>query len=173
MWWFSPVPAVFKLDSLAAQACGTAPRASRALRVADTTALRAALDPRASAVPSDRLAGRPVACPGAVRRKGIGASRPIYPPTDVSVGPKKSTGQGTWSATGEGTFRYTVREQFNLDVGQQSPNGKAAAYLQIDIEARRSGDTFAGTGTAEVHGPDGSVIYSTTAETTARQLTEN
>ena len=87
MWWFSPVPAVFKLDSLAAQACGTAPRASRALRVADTTALRAALDPRASAVPSDRLAGRPVACPGAVRRKGIGASRPIYPPTDVSVGP--------------------------------------------------------------------------------------
>ncbi len=86
---------------------------------------------------------------------------------------KKSTGQGTWSATGEGTFRYTVREQFNLDVGQQSPNGKAAAYLQIDIEARRSGDTFAGTGTAEVHGPDGSVIYSTTAETTARQLTEN
>ncbi len=35
-------------------------------------ALWATLDPGASAVPTDRLAGRPVACPGAMRRKGNG-----------------------------------------------------------------------------------------------------
>jgi hypothetical protein len=83
---------------------------------------------------------------------------------------KKSTGEGTWSSTGEGTFRYTVRETFNHDVGQRSPNGKSAAYLQIDIEAKRNGASFAGVGTAEVHGPDGSIIYATTAETAARQV---
>ena len=34
------------------------------------TALRTAPDPGASAGPRSRLAGRPVACPGAMRRKG-------------------------------------------------------------------------------------------------------
>ena len=58
------------------------------------TALRAALDPRASAIPFGRLAGRPVACPGAMRRKGIGTSCPICPPTHVSVGPSFFGGLG-------------------------------------------------------------------------------
>src|SRR6266704_1537213 len=49
---------------LRCKACGAAPPASRALRVAGATALRAALDPGASAVPLVRLAGRPMACPG-------------------------------------------------------------------------------------------------------------
>lgn len=82
---------------------------------------------------------------------------------------RKSSGQGSWSATGEDTFSFTFKEVFNVDAGQHSPNGKAAAYIQIDIDARRSGSTYSGSGTAEVHGPDGAVIYSTVASTTARQ----
>lgn len=85
----------------------------------------------------------------------------------------KSTGSGEWSSTGQGSFRFTFREVFNPDVGQHSPNGKRAAYIQIDIAAQRFGSTYTGSGTAEVYGTDGSVIYSTLADTQARQLRQS
>lgn len=86
----------------------------------------------------------------------------------LSISTQKSGGSGTWSVTGDETFEFTMRETFNPDVGQISPNGHHAAYIQIDISAQRSGDSFSGSGKAVVHGPDGAVIYATDAETTAR-----
>jgi len=80
----------------------------------------------------------------------------------------KSAGEGTWSVTGEGKFQFVFREVFNHDVNQISPTGKQAAYIEIRIDAEQSGETFTGTGTAEVHGPDDAVIYATTATTKAQ-----
>ncbi len=88
----------------------------------------------------------------------------------VSIVTAKSKGTGDWSTTGEGTFRFTIREVFNPEVGQHSPNGMRAAYIQIDIDAQLTGSTYTGTGKAVVHGPDDVVIYSTGAETTARKV---
>ncbi|THA54716.1 dehydrogenase [Streptomyces sp. A1136] len=88
----------------------------------------------------------------------------------LSVVTQKSTGSGSWSATGDGDFAFTIREDFNVDVTQISPNGHHAAYIQIDITARLDGDTFTGTGKAVVHGPDDAVIYGTDAETTASRV---
>ncbi|AEN14102.1 MULTISPECIES: hypothetical protein [unclassified Streptomyces] len=86
----------------------------------------------------------------------------------LSVVTKKSGGSGTWTATDENTLEFSFREVFNPDVGQISPNGHHAAYIQIDITAELTGDTFTGAGRAVVHGPDGVVIYATDAQTTAR-----
>lgn len=87
----------------------------------------------------------------------------------LSMTTKRSTGSGTWSPTGSDTFRFTVKEYFNHDVTQISPTGKHVEYIQIDFDARRTGPTYSGSGTAVVYGTDGSVVYSTKAETTARQ----
>lgn len=89
----------------------------------------------------------------------------------LELSTRKSSGQGSWSATGQDTFSFTFREIFNADAGQHSPNGHAAAYIQIDIDAQHTGSTYTGTGKAEVHGPDDAVIYSTVADTTARRTT--
>lgn len=86
----------------------------------------------------------------------------------LSVFTKKSGGSGTWTATDESTLEFSFREVFNQDVGQISPNGHHAAYIQIDITAELTGATFTGAGKAVVHGPDGVVIYATDAQTTAR-----
>lgn len=86
----------------------------------------------------------------------------------LSLTTAKSTGEGTWSVTGDGKFQFTVREIFNQDVGQHSPNGKRAAYIEIKIHAEQAGSAYTGSGTAQVHGPDGTVIYATTAQTTAQ-----
>ncbi|MCT4356201.1 dehydrogenase [Streptomyces sp. Je 1-79] len=88
----------------------------------------------------------------------------------VAITTRKSGGSGTWTAKGGGAFEFTVREVFNADVGQISPNGHRAAYIQIDLAAQLSESGFTGTGKAVVHGPDDSVIYATDAETTARPL---
>lgn len=82
----------------------------------------------------------------------------------------KSGGTGTWTVTGSDTFEFTIRETFNPEVGQISPNGFHAAYLEITFAAQRSGGTFSGVGKAVVHGPDDAVIYSTDASTSAIRL---
>jgi hypothetical protein len=93
----------------------------------------------------------------------------------VSLSTPESTGRGSWSATGQDTFDFTVKEVFNTDESGAAPDKvlPGAAYVEIHIAARRSGATFAGSGTAQVRGADGSVLHSTTAETTASQLPAN
>jgi hypothetical protein len=84
----------------------------------------------------------------------------------------ESTGEGTWSATGPDTFTYTIKEYFKRDESGAVPDKviPGAAYVEINIEARRSGATFAGSGTAYVRTADGQVIHSTAAETSAALL---
>ncbi|MTE20999.1 dehydrogenase [Streptomyces sp. TRM43335] len=85
----------------------------------------------------------------------------------VSMDTEKSSGSGNWTATESDAFHFTVREVFK---GQQiSPTGKTVAYIQIEVDARLSGSEFSGSGKATVYGTDGSVVYSTVAETTARR----
>lgn len=92
------------------------------------------------------------------------------PDGSLSVTTEKSTGTGTWSVTGEAELEFSLRENFNVDVAQISPNGHRAAYIQIDFTARPDGDTLTGEGRAVVHGPDDSVIYGTDATTEVRRL---
>ncbi|MET9778908.1 dehydrogenase [Streptomyces sp. NPDC006367] len=88
----------------------------------------------------------------------------------LSVTTRKSTGYGTWTSVGEEALEFSLREDFNLDVTQISPNGHHAAYIQIDITARLFGDTLTGEGKAVVHSPDDAVIYATGARTEARRV---
>lgn len=83
-----------------------------------------------------------------------------------------STGHGKWSATGADTFEFTIREEFTRDANGATTKQllPGAAYIEIDITARRDGTTFAGAGTARVCATDGTVIHSTAARTTARQV---
>jgi hypothetical protein len=92
------------------------------------------------------------------------------PDGSLSVTTKKSTGTGAWTVTVDAELRFSLREDFNLDATQISPNGHRAAYIQIDITARYDGDTFTGEGKAVVHGPDDSVIYGTDATTEAHRV---
>ncbi|MEV7996809.1 dehydrogenase [Streptomyces sp. NPDC086077] len=92
------------------------------------------------------------------------------PDGSLSVTTKKSTGTGSWTVTSDTELEFSLREDFNLDVTQISPNGHHAAYIQIDISARRDGDTLTGEGKAVVHGPDDAVIYGTDATTEARRV---
>ncbi|MGW1542612.1 dehydrogenase [Streptomyces sp. NPDC002309] len=94
----------------------------------------------------------------------------FVPDGSLSVTTKKSTGTGSWTVTGDSGLEFSLREDFNLDVTQISPNGHHAAYIQIDISARRDGETLTGEGKAVVHGPDGAVIYGTDATTAARRV---
>lgn len=91
---------------------------------------------------------------------------------DGSVGlvTRRSQGTGHWAVTGDDSFSLTLKEVFHKEVNQHSPNGMAAEYIEITIDARISGDTFTGSGTAAVHGPDDAVIYSTQAQTTAARV---
>ncbi|QOV47614.1 dehydrogenase [Streptomyces chromofuscus] len=92
------------------------------------------------------------------------------PDGSLSVTTKKSTGTGSWTVTGDTELEFSLREDFNLDVTQISPNGHRAAYIRIDITARHDGDTLTGEGKAVVHGPDDVVIYGTDATTEARRV---
>ncbi|MBN0048312.1 dehydrogenase [Streptomyces actuosus] len=92
------------------------------------------------------------------------------PDGSLTVVTKKSTGTGSWTVTGDDALEFSLREDFNVDITQISPNGHRAAYIQIDISARRDGDTIAGEGKAVVHGPDDVVIYATGAQTEARRV---
>ncbi|MER6630400.1 dehydrogenase [Streptomyces sp. NPDC000987] len=92
------------------------------------------------------------------------------PDGSLSVTTSKSAGYGSWSVTGDDTMEFSLREDFNVDFTQISPNGHRAAYIQIDITARRDGETFAGEGKAVVHGPDDAVIYATDAQTEAHRV---
>ncbi|MEU6083894.1 acyl-CoA dehydrogenase family protein [Streptomyces sp. NPDC047108] len=71
-----------------------------------------------------------------------------------------STGRGSWTRTGDG-FRYTLKETFD-------PGGMPG-HVTVDVDARRSGRTYRGSGVATVHAPDGTVLHSTSAEITAAQ----
>lgn len=88
----------------------------------------------------------------------------------VALVTRRSRGTGRWVTTGDDSFLLTLKEVFHKEVNQHSPNGMAAEYIQINIDARVSGDTFSGSGTAAVHGPDDTVIYSTQAQTTAARV---
>lgn len=92
------------------------------------------------------------------------------PDGSLSVTTQKSTGTGSWALTGEAELKFSLRENFNVDVTQISPNGHHAVYIQIDIAARPEGDSFTGEGRAVVHGPDDAVIYGTDATTEARRV---
>ncbi|MEU0671737.1 dehydrogenase [Streptomyces sp. NPDC006172] len=94
----------------------------------------------------------------------------FVPDGSLSVTTKKSTGYGSWTVTGDDSLEFSLREDFNLDVTQISPNGHRAAYIQIDITARHEGDALTGEGKAVVHGPDDVVIYATDARTEARRV---
>ncbi|MEW2636204.1 dehydrogenase [Streptomyces sp. NPDC048389] len=92
------------------------------------------------------------------------------PDGSLSVTTRKSTGYGSWTVTADNALEFSLREDFNVDVTQISPNGHHAAYIQIDITARREGEGFTGEGKAVVHGPDDVVIYATDARTEAHRL---
>ncbi|MCH0562250.1 dehydrogenase [Streptomyces sp. MUM 136J] len=92
------------------------------------------------------------------------------PDGSLTVVTKKSTGTGSWTVTGDDSLEFSLREDFNVDITQISPNGHHAAYIQIDISAQRDGETIAGEGKAVVHGPDDVVIYATDAQTEARRV---
>lgn len=92
------------------------------------------------------------------------------PDGTLAVTTKKSAGTGSWTLTGDTELRFSLREDFNVDYSQISPNGHRAAYIQIDFTARPDGDKLAGEGKAVVHGPDDSVIYGTDATTEVRRL---
>lgn len=94
----------------------------------------------------------------------------FQPDGSLSVTTQKSTGYGSWTVTGDDVLEFSLREDFNVEVTQISPNGHHAAYIQIDIAARSDGETFSGEGKAVVHGPDDVVIYATDARTEARRL---
>ncbi|MFD1659482.1 dehydrogenase [Streptomyces caeni] len=85
----------------------------------------------------------------------------------LSLDTKKSIGTGSWSTTGPDAFHMTVKEVFKGE--QISPTGKSVAYIQIEFDARLSESGYSGTGKATVYGTDGSVVYSTAAETSARR----
>ncbi|MFF4838302.1 dehydrogenase [Streptomyces sp. NPDC001315] len=68
---------------------------------------------------------------------------------------KVSSGRGVWSPADDG-FRYTLREEF-------APGAGLPGYVEISIDARRSGEKYTGTGRATVHALDGTEIHSTSA----------
>jgi hypothetical protein len=84
----------------------------------------------------------------------------------LSLDTKKSTGTGSWSRTGPDAFHFVVKEVFKGE--QISPTGKTVAYIQVEFDAQLSESGYSGTGKATVYGTDGSVVYSTVAETSAR-----
>jgi predicted ester cyclase len=90
----------------------------------------------------------------------------------VEMGTGESTGIGSWSVTGDETFRYSVRETFTPGANGEPPTKviPGAAYVQIDITARRDGGTFTGSGTAEIRTRDGRLIHSSALQTLARQV---
>ncbi|MHC0432258.1 dehydrogenase [Streptomyces sp. O3] len=92
------------------------------------------------------------------------------PDGSLSVTTRKSTGAGSWTVLSDTELQFSLREDFNLDVTQISPTGHRAAYIQIDIAARRDGDMLTGEGKAVVYGVDDGVIYATGATTEARRV---
>lgn len=95
----------------------------------------------------------------------------FHPDGSLDVTTEKSTGAGSWTPTGDETFEFYIREDFNPDHTQISPNGHRAAYIKIDIAARREGGSaFTGTGKAVVHSAEDVVIYATDAATEARRV---
>jgi hypothetical protein len=83
-----------------------------------------------------------------------------------------TSGQGTWSVTGPDTFEFTVKEFLNQgDSGELAERQVTGIdHLIISIAATQSGATFEGTGTADVHGSDGSLIFSIAAQISAQQV---
>jgi hypothetical protein len=90
----------------------------------------------------------------------------------LSLTTHRSTGEGRWTANGEGTFTFAVKEKFQMLPNGERPPGvlPGAAYVQIEITARRTGSTFTGSGTAQIRGADESLIHSTQAEMTAQRV---
>ncbi|MGI5237975.1 ester cyclase [Dactylosporangium sp. CA-139066] len=90
----------------------------------------------------------------------------------VELRSSESTGVGSWWVTGDDEFRYSVREMFTMDASGAPPEKviPGAAYVQIDITARRDGGTFTGSGTASIRTKDGRLIHSATVQTVAQQV---
>ncbi|MEV8594596.1 hypothetical protein [Streptomyces sp. NPDC052012] len=59
--------------------------------------------------------------------------------------------KGRWHHTGKDAFAYDIREMW------YDPNGTLEGWVDIAQSARRTGDTFTGSGTSTVHAPDGTV----------------
>lgn len=78
-----------------------------------------------------------------------------------------SKGGGDWAQTGPDRFHFKAKEIFHKEAGMP------ASYVEITIDATLTGTTYEGTGTATIHAEDGSLIYATTAETSARQPAPN
>lgn len=86
-----------------------------------------------------------------------------------------SGGQGTWAASGGGPFSFTIKEVFKRDADGNLPAKvlPGAAYIDIEIEARRRGATYSGTGIARICDAGGAVIHVASVETTARLVPAN
>jgi hypothetical protein len=89
----------------------------------------------------------------------------------VALDSDDSTGAGTWTATGAETFSFLIKEEFKRDESGALPAKvlPGASYIMIDVDARRDGTGFAGSGNALIHAVDGTVVHSTEVTITARQ----
>ncbi len=87
----------------------------------------------------------------------------------VSLDTPASTGQGTWTEAGQGAFAFAVREDFKRDEAGNLPSKvlPGAAYIDIEIQARRTGSDYAGAGVARIRMADGSAMHTTSVETVA------
>jgi hypothetical protein len=81
----------------------------------------------------------------------------------------QTAGNGTWSATGPDTFEFTLTEFFDKADPDSERHVTGVDHIVIGIAARRTGSTFAGTGTAEVYGADNSPIVTIPVDINAQQ----
>lgn len=87
----------------------------------------------------------------------------------VSLDTPASTGQGIWTESGQGAFAFVVKEEFKRDEAGNLPPKvlPGAAYIDIEIEARRTGPNYAGAGVARIRMADGTAMHTTSVETAA------